>query len=155
LLDEDLGADWSSAVAARPDFLFIAMGGSLSEAVNPPSDLFSAAAILSPAYRAPDEFDLLRALRTAESREEQPGDPDNACFVERRAEAVSRIVQAAGRVQRSPESPRPVFLLNRDFADHDFLAAWPLGWYRESAQELVFPSLETALQNWRSALHAS
>ncbi len=62
LLDEDLADDWSSALAAAPDFLFISLGGNLSESVNPPADLFSAAVILAPGHRAPDEFDLLRSV---------------------------------------------------------------------------------------------
>ena len=134
LLDEDIQNDWSSAVAAAPDFLFISLGGSLSESVNPPPGLFSAAAILAPGHRAPDEFDLLRSLvQGAASGGEEGADPRPR---EIAAHAVSRVVQAAGRVQRSPESRQPVLLLNRVFAEPDYLNAWPCPWFDKSPHEL-------------------
>lgn len=155
MLDEDLMDDWDAAVAARPDFLFMAMGGRLSEAVNPPYELFSCAAVLSSGYRAPDEFDLLRSSLRRERFEGMDESCEATDIVERRADAVSRVIQAAGRLQRSPYSRKPVFLLNRDFADPDFLRAWPHGWYESSPRELVYLSLNAALEHWSALSHAA
>ena len=144
LLDEDLGGDWSVALASRPDFLFIAMGGSLSESVNPPPGLLTAAAVLSPAYLASDEFDLLRSAARSGFIDRDPVEDDDTLLAERRAEAFSRVIQAAGRLQRSPQDCKPVFLLNRDFSEPASLRSWPRSWYRESPHELVFDSLRDA-----------
>jgi hypothetical protein len=154
MLDEDLHDDWSTAAAARPDFLFIAMGGSLSEAVNPPAELFSSAAILSPAFRAPDEYDLLRSA-TRRGGSDGWNDDVDVDIAERRAEAASRVIQAAGRVQRDPASRKPVFLLNSDFADPAFLRAWPRGWYARSPEEMICSSMSMAFERWNGGAYVS
>jgi hypothetical protein len=153
LLDEDLGSDWSSASASRPDFLFITIGGSLSESVNPPPDLFSAAAILSPAFHARDDFDLLRSAALSGMLAPEQEGAEDTMPVERTAEAISRVIQAAGRLQRSPHRQKPVFLLNLDFAEPHFLRAWPRSWYAHSPEELVFDSLSDACDHLKVMQH--
>ena len=126
LLDEDIGEDWATLCASRPDFLLVALGGSLAESVNPPPDVFSCALVLSPGFAAPDLFSKLR-----EAHRRQPEDvivENPPAMVDEIAEAASRIIQAAGRVQRDSKTAKPVFLLSRRFADPPFMRAWPHAW---------------------------
>jgi hypothetical protein len=126
LLDEDIGQNWETLRASRPDFLLVALGGSLAESVNPPPDVFSCAVVLSPGFAAPDPFSRLREAHQRQF--EDIGAENPPAMMDVIAEAASRIMQAAGRVQRYPKTEKPVFLLSRSFANPPFMRAWPHAW---------------------------
>ena len=140
LLDSDLDDDWERARAARPDFLFVSLGGDLAESVNPPPDLLSCGVVLAPGHRPLDVFDRVQTMALANSGHSE----STAVDLSRTTNAVSRVVQAAGRLHRSPEDLRPVFLVNKAFGAPDFLRLWPRNWYRRRPQELLFDSLADA-----------
>jgi hypothetical protein len=153
-LDSDIGDDWSTVAVVKPDVIFFALGGRLAEAVNPPDDLFSCAAVLSPGHRA---VSLHEQLRRHQDRLEDPPDdfgesppPSSSTIM---ATAVSRIVQAAGRLQRSPHSRKPVFMLNQDFVRPDYCRQWPPSWYRKTVHELIHPSLDDAINSIDALVH--
>jgi Rad3-related DNA helicase len=143
VLDEDLDENWSGLCENKPDFLFVPLGGNLTESVNPPPQSLSAAIVISPGHRPPQLHDRLRAAMQQQG--EDVGRTSGVLRDERIAAAVSRVVQAAGRVQRSTQSVQPVFLLNKDFARPDYLTAWPEDWYRNRADEIVCASLSDAI----------
>ncbi|RPH96303.1 hypothetical protein EHM69_01775 [candidate division KSB1 bacterium] len=144
MLDEDVDEDWSRAAFIRPDFLFVAPGGSLAEAVNPPAALLTGAVVLSPGFHPRDVFDELRRAYRVQNADEYCED-ENDCRASF-AHAVSRIIQAVGRVQRNPEDAKPVFLLNKDFADKHYMNAWPAHWYKNNPQEMLCVDINEALQ---------
>jgi Rad3-related DNA helicase len=144
LLDSDLSADWSAALDNAPDFLFISLGGNLSEAVNPPPDLFSCGVVLAPGFRPPDIFDYLQRVALRESDEPDTHVP----------ESVSRVAQAAGRLQRSPQTLKPVLLVNKSFARPEFLKAFPRDWYSRHPEELLFDNLNDAQAFLNGTRHA-
>jgi hypothetical protein len=150
-LDIDIREDWSTVEFAKPDFVFFALGGRLSESVNPPAGLFTAAAVLSPGYTVTS---LHEKLRIQLDRNNSADYEEDADYSARITDSVSRIIQAAGRLQRSPDSAQPVFLLNRDFTRPEFMREWPRSWFSKSAHELVYPSLEDALQSIDGTAHA-
>jgi hypothetical protein len=142
LLDTDLSEDWSAALDSAPDFLFISLGGNLSEAVNPPPDLFSCGVVLAPGFRPPDIFDFLQRATFREDNE-----PQNHL-----SKSVSHVVQAAGRLQRSPQGLKPVLLINKSFARPEFLKSFPRDWYSRYPEELLFDNLSDA-QTYLSRVH--
>ena len=142
--DADLISDWADVASTCPDFLFISLGGNLSEAVNPPGELFSCGVVLAPGFRPPDIFDYLHQCST----ENENGNS------RQRQQAISRIVQAAGRLQRSPQHLKPVLLLNKSFARKDFLQSFPRTWYQRKPEELLFETLKDAQTYFSQARHA-
>ena len=50
---------------------------------------------------------------------------------------MQRVVQAAGRVHRSPEDRGVIILLGRRFSQRPYRDLLPRHWYQESAAELV------------------
>lgn len=139
---------WETAVAAMPDFLFMAFGGNLSESVNPPADLLQCAVILSPGFPALGPHDLFRRYLLQQEQAE-PMAADDSWNI---GQAVSRIIQAAGRVHRSPDRRLPVFLLNKDFAKDEYLDLLPEYWYQENPHDLICDSLADALSRFKNEM---
>jgi hypothetical protein len=153
LLDEDIGGKWDSLLASQPDFLLVSLSGSLAESVNPPPGVFSCAVVLSAGFAAPDPFAHLRDLHQPASEEGIGGNADvpPGAF----AEAVSRIVQAVGRVQRGVKTAKPAFLVARAFANASFMQAWPEAWRADQDRELLCSGLSEALHKAARASHAN
>jgi hypothetical protein len=143
LLDEDASEDWGTLCAARPDFLLVALGGSLAESVNPPPNVFSCAVVLSPGLAAPDTFSRLRDVHRRQA--EDPVSENLPAMADEIAEAVSRIIQAAGRVQRDPKAAKPVFLVSKRFADPAFMRAWPRAWRLDDDRAFLCSDIVSAL----------
>ena len=153
LLDEDIGEDWAALQASRPDFLLVAMGGSLAESVNPPPDVFSCAAVLAAGFTAPDPFSR---LREAHARQSDDGGAENPpAMVDAIAEAASRIIQAVGRVQRDPKTAKPAFLLAKSFAGPPFMRAWPRSWRAGEDRALLCSDVSEALARAADMRHAT
>ncbi len=150
LLDTDIAEDdWELLRSTGPDFLMISLGGNLAESVNPPAGLFSCGIVLAPGHRPTDIFERIQMAALAEA-----GHEPLTQLPSKTPEAVSRIVQAAGRLQRSPQELRPVFLVNKSFARSEFLDLWPRQWYRRRPQELLFDNLAEAQAHVSRAVHA-
>ncbi len=146
LLDEDLTSDWEDVSAVRPDYLFTVLGSNLSESVNPPEGLFSCCVVCSPGYRSQSEWE--RQWNSQSGHEENGGQElDFRCI-----ESASRVIQAVGRVQRSPQTSAVAVLLNEDFASDAFMRLWPRHWYNRSARDLLLETV-TDLQH-RTAVDA-
>ncbi len=138
LIDEDVKGQWELVSQVKPDAFIGSLGSNTGESVNPPPEIFSACAILSPGFRSREAWEVAlqdyHELDVTESRM-------SAMYGER-ARAVSRIIQAVGRVQRSPECNTPVYLLNEVFADESFLMLWPRHWYSSNPRELVIENID-------------
>jgi hypothetical protein len=153
LLDGDVGEDWAALRAAQPDFLLVALGGSLAESVNPPPDVFSCAVVLAAGFAAPDPFSRLRQAYCNPS--EEAGELNEPVMADRIAETASRIIQAVGRVQRDPMRMKPAFLLAKSFAAAPFQRAWPQAWRSEEDRELPCWNLAEALAAAARVSHAT
>jgi len=64
--------------------------------------------------------------------------------------AMSKVVQAAGRVIRSAEDKGVIVLMDRRFLEPTYSAAMPGDWYQSSVQELVSRSIISDITDfWR------
>lgn len=145
LLDEDIRDDWSLLLTVKPDFLFSTLGGSLSESVNPPADVFSCAVVLAAGFAAPDPFTRLRQRHASQKAVDMADEPAETAL-ETLAETVSRIIQSVGRVQRDPLEMKPAFLLARQHATRPFMRAWPKHWISDDHRDLLCNNLNEALE---------
>ncbi|MBI5059225.1 hypothetical protein HZB60_05505 [candidate division KSB1 bacterium] len=153
LLDADLGQDWQLAVDCQPDFVLTVPGSNLAESISPPESLFRAAVVLSAGHRPPSAVDRFEShLRNTGLNDYDS--PPAAVASRWRVEAASRIVQAMGRLNRRPESCKPVFLLNRAFAEPDWLQLWPRHWSALPSGIARWDSLPDCLANVRAS-HAA
>jgi Rad3-related DNA helicase len=151
VLDTDIGSDWESLRSMQPDFLFASLGGSLSESVNMPQNVFSCVVILAAGYNPSDLYSQLRS----ENRKSRQHDQDTNDSVDavKHADAVSRIIQAVGRVQRDLHSLKPAFLLDKRFAEPRFMRAWPEGWQCVSNHAVVPTGFDEILHHARESIH--
>jgi Rad3-related DNA helicase len=126
LLDRDLSNSIESLSDYAPDFLLTSLGSSFAESVNPPPRALSCLAILASGHLPPDK---VSDHRNFISHEVSAHDESETAAREASVLlAASRVIQAAGRAQRSPESAAPVFLLNRASVDPGFMKLWPRHW---------------------------
>ncbi len=139
ILDQDIDAEWRIIEDLSPDFVFIPLGSNLSESVNPPDGVFSCAVVLSPGHQPQDNIFL------QSSELSKP----TSYYHQSVRESVSRIIQAVGRVQRSPESMTPVFLLNQAFVRPEFLELWPRSWH-QNLSEIIFENISESLEHIRA-----
>jgi Rad3-related DNA helicase len=59
---------------------------------------------------------------------------------------LQRVVQAAGRVHRTPEDKGVIVLLGRRFARSPYRDCLPAEWYEEDPRELVAPDPRRVLE---------
>jgi hypothetical protein len=149
LIDQDVSTDWQITSDMKPDFLLITLGGNLAESVNPPQNLFSCAVILAAGHRPPNEINALIADEFSEDEDVFRTDSE---YLQSVRQCASRVIQAAGRVQRSPDSAAPVFLLNRAFLRPEFMHLWPRSWSSGSLTDITFNTLDEALVELRTRL---
>jgi DNA excision repair protein ERCC-2 len=64
---------------------------------------------------------------------------------------MQRVIQAAGRVIRTPEDKGLVVLLDRRFADQEYMDCFPEHWYQYRPEELICDDLYEAIKEfWKS-----
>ena len=103
-------------------------GGSLAEGVDFHSPYFKGVFVVGPALPS---FDLESQMRK-DYYEEKFHDGFNYSFV---YPAMSRSIQAAGRIIRSEEKKGLIVLMDNRFLDPDYEKTMPSFWYEESIKE--------------------
>jgi DNA excision repair protein ERCC-2 len=118
------------ATAGEPTLLLAVQGGGLSEGLDFPGDLLVGAVIVGPAI--PTVGPAREAMRAYFDKHYGQGDA-YAYTVP----AMTRVVQAAGRVIRSEKDRGLIVLMDERFIEARFASLMPKGWYKDSVKELV------------------
>ncbi len=118
-----------------PNLLLAVTGGVLAEGVDLPYDALIGAIIVGPALPALSFERLLMQAHHQSKRE--------AGFAYAMAyPGMQRVIQAAGRVHRTPEDRGVIVLLGARFAEPPFCDALPEHWYDHMPAELLTADLE-------------
>jgi len=124
--------------SAAKGFLLAALGGRFSEAVNLPVNLFAGVIVLGPGVSPPtSSSEFRRQLLLAEEE-----DGFDEIYIQ---PAMARVVQAVGRLTRSPEARGVALLMDERFATERYLRHFPPEWYEKSPRELI-------CKNWKEVL---
>jgi len=116
--------------AARPTLLFAVQGGVFSEGVDYPGKMIIGAFIIGPPLPV---FDLEReGMRQYYDQIEKPGFDYVYTFP-----AMSKAIQAAGRVIRSEFDRGVIVLMDRRFIQKSYTQSMPQDWFVETPNELV------------------
>lgn len=109
-----------------PTIIFAVQGGVFSEGVDYPGDMLIGALIVGPALPVFDfERELLRQYF-----EEKDGHGFDYAYT---YPAMTRVVQSAGRVIRSPEDRGLIVLMDRRFLSENYTKAMPADWLAEGS----------------------
>ena len=117
----------------RPTLLLAAAGGVFAEGVDLPSDALIGAIVVGPALPALS-FD--RLLMQAHHRE-RGLEAEDAFAYAMAYPGMQRVIQAAGRVHRTPEDRGVIVLLGARFCQPPYCDALPRHWYDHGPEELV------------------
>lgn len=120
--------------AERNNFLLAVQGGSFSEGVDLPGDRLIGAFIVGPGLPA---FTLEREWMRRYFDERGGGGSAFAYTYP----AMTKVVQAAGRVVRSMDDRGLVVLIDRRFAQGSYVSTFPATWLRDGFQELLSKSI--------------
>jgi DNA excision repair protein ERCC-2 len=112
------------------NILFAVQGGVFSEGVDYPGDMIIGAFIVGPAL---PKFDLERELLRAYYEKNYSSGFDYAYTYP----AMTRVVQAAGRVIRSEEDRGLIVLMDQRFTANAYTKSMPGDWFNSSVKELV------------------
>lgn len=146
---DDVGDDWQLLTHVRPDIVFASLGSAATESVNPPADVFSMIVVLSAGLRPPSPIDELRAEWSRVNDSYEPSSTSAPAVA-----AASRIIQAVGRVNRSPERLQPALLLDRRLFAQPFAELWPDSWRNTRGQLVVYHDLASALDRQTDTQYA-
>ncbi|PRP91378.1 bifunctional ATP-dependent DNA helicase/DNA polymerase III subunit epsilon [Enhygromyxa salina] len=128
--------------AERPTLLLAATGGVFAEGVDLPHDALIGAIVVGPALPALSFERLLMQAHHQARRE--------AGFAYAMAyPGMQRVIQAAGRVHRSPDDRGVIVLLGARFAEPPFCEALPGHWYDHAPAELLTEDLDALGQRLR------
>ncbi|MFH1009637.1 MAG: helicase C-terminal domain-containing protein [bacterium] len=123
---------------AAKGFLFAALGGRFSEAVNLPVNLFAGVIVLGPGVSPPTSSSEFRR-QLLETEDE---DSFDEIYIQ---PAMARVAQAVGRLTRSPEARGVALLIDERFAAEKYMRHFPPEWYEKSPRELI-------CANWKQVL---
>lgn len=113
-----------------PVVLFTVQGGIFTEGVDYPGELCVGAIVIGPGLPQVNlERELIRA-----HYEQRYGEGFNYAFL---YPGMNKVLQAAGRVIRTPEDKGVVALVGQRFATRRYSSLFPRDWYRESPRELI------------------
>ncbi len=115
---------------AGPVIVFAVQGGTFSEGVDYPGESVIGAFVVGPPL---PNYDLEREEMRKYYEERYRAGFDFACVIP----AMSRAVQAAGRVIRSGTDRGLIVLMDSRFLEPAYTRAMPSDWFDESASELV------------------
>lgn len=114
----------------RPTVIFAVQGGVFSEGVDYPGEMLIGAIIVGPALPTFDlEHELMRGYY-----EERHGQGFDYVYT---YPAMAKVVQAAGRVIRSPSDRGLIVLMDRRFTEDNYARAMPADWFEGSVRSLV------------------
>ena len=116
--------------ADEPTLLLAVLGGVFGEGVDLPGEGLVGAILVGPGL-PPVGFER-DAMRHHFDDEEEGGFAYAMLYP-----GMQRVVQAAGRVHRTPEDRGVIVLLGRRFAREPYVGCLPSSWYRYAADELV------------------
>lgn len=129
---------------SEPTVIFAVQGGVFSEGVDYPGDMIIGAIIVGPALPG---FDVEREL-IREYYEQKFGNGFDFAYT---FPGMARVVQAAGRVIRSPEDTGIVVLMDRRFTLPSYTQTMPRDWFDDSVGELVSESIVGEIEEfWRT-----
>lgn len=131
----------------RPRLLLAVSGGAFAEGVDLPGDALVGAIVVGPPLPA---IDFARELRRA--HHEAAGDDGLAEAYG--LPAITRVVQAAGRVIRTMDDRGVIVLLGRRFLEPRWQEALPSDWASDPAGPLVVEDLHAALRDFWSSVEA-
>jgi DNA excision repair protein ERCC-2 len=118
----------------RPTLIFAVQGGVFSEGVDYPGEALIGALIVGPAL---PKFNLERELLRAYYEKHYKSGFDYAYTYP----AMTRVVQAAGRVIRSENDRGLIVLMDQRFMLKSYASAMPGDWFSRSVSELVSTSI--------------
>ncbi len=119
---------------AGPTILFAVQGGTFSEGVDYPGDMAIGAFVIGPPL---PNFDLERELMREYYEKRYQAGFDYAYAIP----AMSRAVQAAGRVIRSENDRGLIVLMDQRFVLPAYSRAMPADWFASDASELISESI--------------
>ncbi len=125
--------------ADRPTLLLAVLGGIFGEGVDLPGEALVGAILVGPGL-PPVGFER-EAMRHYFDREEGGGFAYAMLYP-----GMQRVVQAAGRVHRTPADRGVIVLLDRRFAREPYLGCLPPHWYRYAPEEMVAGNVEKRLR---------
>lgn len=130
------------ALAGGRDRLVLAvLGGILAEGVDYPGEMLSQVIVVSPGL---PQYNLERELLKQYYRERYGRGFEYAYLVP----GMTRVVQAAGRLIRSPEDRGVIALLCRRFLDHRYAALLPREWTGGDPESLRLPDPVAAVRSF-------
>jgi len=119
--------------ADRPTLLLAATGGALGEGIDLPRDALIGAIVVGPALPS---LDFERRLMQAHYAE-RGFDPADGFAYAMAYPGMQRVIQAAGRVHRTPEDRGVIVLLGARFCEPPYCDGLPSHWYDYAPDELV------------------
>lgn len=114
-----------------PALLLAVTGGVFAEGIDLPGEELVGAIIVGPSLPAPS-FERVLMRQYFDERTEGHGFAHAMLYP-----AMQRVVQAAGRVLRTPEDRGVIALLDHRFAEPGYVECLPREWYRYHPGELV------------------
>jgi DNA excision repair protein ERCC-2 len=130
---------------SMPTLIFAVQGGIFSEGVDYPGDMIIGAFVVGPPLPS---FDLERE-EMKKYYEEKYGSGFEYAYA---YPAMSKAVQAAGRVIRSGEDQGLIVLLDSRFVQSPYTASMPTDWFSNHASELVSSNILTEVSRfWEEA----
>ncbi len=120
--------------AAKPTLIFAVQGGVFSEGIDYPGDMLIGAFVVGPPLPI---FDLEREEMKKYYEENYKAGFDYAYTFP----AMSKAIQAAGRVIRSETDRGIIVLMDNRFLQRSYAQAMPEDWYQNDVSELVSGSI--------------
>jgi DNA excision repair protein ERCC-2 len=121
-------------------FVLAPLGGQFSEAINLPVDLLTGLVILGLGIPPPTASSEIRR-HFLESEDEEGFEE---VYI---VPAMTRVVQAAGRLTRGPGARGIVLLVDERFAQERYLSHLPPEWYERSPKELICTHWKREIRN--------
>ncbi len=128
----------------RPTLLLAVTGGVYGEGIDLPGDALLGAIVVGPALPALDFERLLMQGYYGERGIEPSGGFAYAMAYP----GMQRVIQAAGRVHRTPEDRGVIVLLGARFCEPPYCDALPSHWYDYAPDELVTEDLGSRLRRF-------
>ena len=116
--------------AEAPVLLLAVLGGVFGEGIDLPGEALVGTILVGPGLPAVG-FER-EAMKHHFDREEEGGFAYAMLYP-----GMQRVIQAAGRVHRTPEDRGVIVLLGRRFAQRPYVDCLPSSWYRYDPEELV------------------
>jgi DNA excision repair protein ERCC-2 len=127
--------------AAQPTIVFAVQGGVFSEGVDYPGKMVIGAFIVGPPL---PNFDVERETMRKYYQENYDAGFEYAYTYP----AMSKAVQAAGRVIRSESDRGIIILMDSRFLDSSYAQSMPTDWFKDNPRELVSQSILKDLQDF-------